>query len=157
MPPRPKHLKKKRYVGRFPRISKKNHEITSDPDPYYNCIAFAVDITNRKYWPLASPDYYWPDEVPNLEKLDAFVRLFETFGYARVADVTDDRFVEGMEKVAIFATENGTPKHAAKLIGPDLWTSKLGDDYDIEHERDAVSGGDYGKIAVYMQRKKNTP
>jgi hypothetical protein len=45
MAQRPKHLKKS---NDFPKLAKKDHLITSDRDPYYNCIAFAAGITDKK-------------------------------------------------------------------------------------------------------------
>ena len=148
MAQRPKHLKKS---NEFPKLSKKDHLVTSDRDPYYNCIAFAAGITDKKYWPNWHPDYTWLDSVPRAATLDAFIKFYESFGYS---GPSDESFVDGIEKVAIFTDKSGTPTHAAKQIGPNKWTSKLGDSYDIEHKRDAVSDGIYGSVAYYVARPK---
>ncbi len=78
------------------------------------------------------------------------MEAFETLGYAK----TDtDVFDPGKDKIAIYA-RNGVPKHAAIQNDRRKWMSKLGDWYDIEHSKDAVSGGEYGEIAVIMERSK---
>lgn len=150
---RPKHLKKNSDTVRwFPNLNKKNHDVTSDEDPRYNCIAFAAGITNRKFWPTFYPDYYWPPGIPKLEKIEAFIKLYESYGYSVITDGTNGTYVPGVEKVAIFATQDSIPKHAARQIGQDRWASKLGESFDIEHKQNAVSGGQYGFIVVYMRR-----
>lgn len=148
MAQRPKHLKKS---NEFPKLAKKDHLVTSNFDPYYNCIAFAADITDKKYWPNWHPDYKWLDNIPHAATLDAFIKFYETFGYS---GPSNESFVDGVEKIAIFADKAGTPTHAAKQVGPNKWASKLGDSYDIEHKRDAVCGGLYGSVAYYMKRPK---
>lgn len=148
MPQRPKHLKRS---DDFPKLMKKDHSVTSDMDARYNCIAFAADIVHRKYWPNWHPDYDWPQSIPRKETLDAFVAFYGQFGYVGPSDASYD---STKEKVAIFVDKRGTPTHAAKQLGPNKWASKLGNSYDIEHQRDAVSGGLYGEVAHYLERPK---
>lgn len=148
MPQRPKHLKKS---DDFPKLSKKSHDVTSDIDPRYNCIAYAAGITNRKYWPAWHPDYYWPADVPRAETLDAFKQLYETFGYS---GPSTNAHVEGIEKIAIFTDKAGKPTHAAFQLPGGRWASKLGNGFDIEHDELAVSGGLYGQPVYYMERPK---
>src|SRR4051812_43732089 len=124
---RPKHLKRS---DAFPNLIKKAHDVTSDEDPDYNCIAFAYGITNRKYWPNFHPDFAWPDGIPKVETLHAFEKLFESIGYVRAAD---GKHVAGVEKVAIYTSSDGRPTHAARQIDSGRWASKLGVWYDIEH------------------------
>jgi len=146
-PKRRKHIKKSAH---FPKITKKNHSVKSDQSPQYNCIAFAADETNRKWWPILLPDAFWPAGVPYTETPDSFIAAFATLGYAVC---TDDQYVEGVEKVALY-TSGGRVKHAAKLIGPDRWASKLGQQEDIHHKKGAVAGGIYGEPTVYMSRPR---
>jgi hypothetical protein len=147
---RPKHLKK---LPIFPKLTKKNNDVTSDIDAGYNCIAFAYGITDRKYWPNFHPDYYWPSDLPKVEHLDSFVQLFAKQGYKRAED---GAWQDGIEKVALFATASGAPKHAARQIGPNRWASKLGDWYDIEHEVDALDDGNYGSVVMFLERKRSS-
>jgi hypothetical protein len=143
--PRPKHIKKYPLI---PSLNKRNNDITSDADPQYNCVAFAAGVTNRKWWPLFQPDFYWPPGAPKINSIGSFVTAFSTLGYV---ECEDGSFEEGFEKVA-FYVRNGQPTHAARQVGPGRWKSKLGDWYDIEHTNDAVSSGHYGQIEKYMKR-----
>jgi len=43
------------YFPNLPRAKEK-----SDPDPFYNCIAFAAGDNKRIWDPLPSPNYHWP-------------------------------------------------------------------------------------------------
>ena len=61
-----------------------------------------------------------------------------------------------MEKIALFVLY-GRVKHAARQVGPDKWASKLGDAEDIHHKLNAVAGGDYGDVCVYMERERKKP
>lgn len=147
---RPKHLKRSSY---FPKLRKKNNDVTSDEDAGYNCIGYAYGDTSRKYWPNFHPDYYWPSSLPRVEHLDSFRKLFATKGFEKSAN---GDWVSGVEKVAIYATKTGSPKHAALQIGPNKWASKLGDSWDIEHERDSLSGGEYGDVVLYLERPRRS-
>lgn len=151
MPQRPKHLKP---CPELPNLRKKNHDVTSDIDPRYNCIAYAAGITNRKYWPVWAPDCYWPPNVPMVVHVDAFVRLYETFGYALIGGPPQSNYRSDVERIAIFATADGKPTHAARELGPNKWASKLGNSFDIEHQQSAVTGGLYGEVILYMGRPR---
>jgi hypothetical protein len=148
MAQRPKHIKKS---NEFPRLNKQNHDVTSDKSGNYNCIAWAAGTTTIKWWPVFAPDAYWPPSAPKVETLDAFIKAYETLGYAVCADGS---YVEGTEKIAIY-TKSGKPVHAARQIDAVNWTSKLGGREDISHHRDVVSDGMYGTIEVYMSRPKS--
>jgi hypothetical protein len=145
---RPKHIKK---LPQIPSLNKKNNNVTSDADPLYNCVAFAAGVTTQKWWPAFHPDYYWPPAAPRINTIASFLKAFETLGYEECPNGT---YEAGYEKVAFYEL-NGQPKHAARQLGANKWQSKLGDWFDIEHEPDAVSSGDYGQIAKYMKRRKN--
>jgi hypothetical protein len=64
---RPKHLKKS---AGFPKLSKKNNDVSSDDDPSYNCIAFAAGFTDRRLWPTGYPDYRWFRDLPTAETMN---------------------------------------------------------------------------------------
>jgi hypothetical protein len=144
---RPKHIKSH---PKIPSLNKRNNDVTSDDDPLYNCVAFAAGVTNRKWWPVFHPDFYWPPSAPKINSIMSFVTAFSTLGYAEC----DDGAVEaGFEKIA-FYVRDGQPTHAARQLETGKWKSKLGDWYDIEHTENAVSSGDYGRIAKYMRRPR---
>ena len=55
---------------------------------------------------------------------------------------SDNEVLEpGFEKVALFVNASGVPTHAVRLLLIGLWTSKLGEWEDIEHELHALAGG----------------
>jgi hypothetical protein len=148
---RPKHLKKS---NTFPRLAKKRNKVTSNEDKTYNCIAYAAGRTDKKIWPTFHPDHYWPPSVPRADELTSLVNLFSSLGYARCGDGS---FEAGFEKVAIYVHPvTGRPTHAARQISPGKWASKLGEWFDIEHTVDAVSGGDYGEMSVFLKRATQT-
>jgi hypothetical protein len=147
---RPKHLKK---TSSFPKLAKKSNDVKSDVDKTYNCVAFAAGRTDKKIWPSFHPDHYWPPGVPRSDDLTSLVNLFTSIGYTRC---NDGKFEAGFEKVAIFTLASGRPTHAARQIGPGRWISKLGESYDIEHKKEAVSGGDYGEMSIFMKRTKSS-
>ena len=69
-------------------------------------------------------------------------------------ETADGSYIEGFEKIAVYAMSSGRPTHAARQVGPNKWASKLGNWYDIEHTEGAISGGDYGQVVRYMQRQR---
>lgn len=124
----------------------------------YNCIAFALGVTNKPWWPdKRYPDTYdWPPHLPRQdllqETLDNFIKAFETKRY-RVC--TNGKLKKGIEKVAIY-TVSGVPKHAARQLESGIWTSKCGDYEDIKHfTLFSTEGKNYGKVSVFMQRRRD--
>lgn len=136
----------------FPQFNKQNHNVTSDDDAKYNCIAFAAGFTDRRMWPIFHPDFWWPRNVPCVETVSAFVTLFESHGYVICSDGS---YEIGKEKIGIWTKKDGTPTHAARQLSNTKWASKLGRWYDIEHQRDAVSDGEYGSPHTFMSRDTN--
>jgi hypothetical protein len=68
----------------------------------------------------------------------------------------DESLEPGIEKVALFADAAGFPKHASRQLSSGLWTSKLGESEDIEHELRALEGELYGTVAVFLKRPRAT-
>jgi hypothetical protein len=83
--------------------------------------------------------------------LEAFIEAFAALGFTP-CDATE--YEKGFEKVPIYVDTSGKPTHAARQLSSGLWTSKLGNLQDIEHDIDGVSGGLYGSVAVIMKRSK---
>lgn len=153
MATRPKHLKKS---NKFPRLAKKSNDVTSDADPQYNCIAYAIGRTDKRFWPKPHPLHYWPPNVNrgSGDDLAGLINLFELQGYARC---NNGSYEAGVEKIAIYTLASGRPTHAARQIASGKWASKLGEWFDIEHSTNAVSGGDYGEMTVFMSRRVPSP
>ena len=133
----------------LPRLTADNYRETSAATWDYNCIAWALGITDAWWWP--SPDRYWPENMPREESLPSFLAAFATVNF-----LPDDSPVlePDVEKVALYALG---PKrtHAARQLPGGWWTSKLGPAIDIEHATpDAVAGGMYGEVVIILSRKR---
>ncbi|MEX0613173.1 MAG: hypothetical protein WD229_13720 [Pirellulales bacterium] len=132
----------------FPELSKEGYTITSDPDPGYNCIAWAAGFNDRFMDP--ADGYDWPSDLPKNHELDTLVMLYEGLGY----DLCDDgNFEPEYEKVAIYGI-GGEYEHATRQLANGAWTSKLGLDDDIEHPRaESLAGDHYGPVVHYLKRR----
>jgi hypothetical protein len=132
----------------FPGLRATPHLITSPRTRLYNCIAWAAGDDANWWWPTnAAGDAlrYWPVGGPREETLTAFATL----------DFTEcaNEFLEtDFEKVALFVDARGAPSHAARQLPTGLWTSKLGQWEDIEHELHALKGEIYGAVAMLLKR-----
>lgn len=142
---------------RFPKLTTREFEVTSPFDDGYNCVAFAAeDAELRWWWPSELGDTYWPAEVLREATLEAFVEAFGNLGYEECAG---GALETGWQKVAIFVDGRGVPTHMARQLRDGNWASKLGKSEDIRHrEVEALEDvpntrGTYGRVAVYMRRK----
>src|ERR1035437_4091093 len=117
-------------LDEFPNSLIESFVVTSPPTGRYNCIAWAYGDNSKGYWPENKPRYFWPDGIPTEENLQAFISLFEGIGYETCEN---DDLDEGYTKIAIYCDANGNPKHAARQLDNGLWTSKLGDHFDVTH------------------------
>lgn len=135
----------------FPNSKKNPFIITSQASTYYNCIAWACEITDRCMWPDVRGRYTWPKGIPQDITIYAFIKLFESYGYSAC---DNGRLEESYQKIAIYADNQDVPTHAARQLPNGNWTSKLGDQIDVEHSLEAMENGFYGNIKLFM-RKKN--
>lgn len=132
----------------FPGLAGQGATVTSPETPMYNCIAWAAGDCDRWWWP--SVNSYWPEAVIREETLGAFVEAFATLGFTPT-DTAQHR--EGFEKVAIYVDASDVPTHAARQLPSGRWTSKLGQQVDIEHQDpESVTGARYGRVAVVLER-----
>jgi hypothetical protein len=142
----------------FPKLnSDKIFKITSKKDTKYNCIAWAAIYDDRNLWPPGGVDldgviFVWPDDLPNDESLDAFIKLYNKYGY-EVCENTD--FEEGFRKIAIYLnTKTKKCTHAARQRTNGEWTSKLGHEQDIAHSDPySLESEKYGMVAAIMRKK----
>ena len=124
--------------------------LTSPQTTLYNCIAWAYEVIDRWYWPDVAGIYYWPENIKRTESLDCFIQLFENIGY----ELCDHGELEvNFQKVAIYVDNYGKPSHAARQLRNGLWTSKLGQSFDVTHTIYSLSDGHYGNVSVFMKRK----
>src|SRR5207302_1388846 len=97
--------------GVFPALRNTSWNITSLPTRTYNCIAWAAGDLQRWWWPDFHLQYYWPELVPRELTLERFIQAFGLFAYSRCSDGSFD---PAFEKVAIYASADGKPTHAAR-------------------------------------------
>ncbi len=148
-------MRKEAISHLFPNLRSGTLRISSDASVEYNCIAWAAEDTEAQWWPDPMEIGYWPPGVERTETLNAFIDAFGSLGYELCGN---SEYEEGYEKVAIFVDSGGTPTHAARQLGPSVWTSKLGRIEDIEHELEGLSGKEYGRPAAFMRRRRtDTP
>lgn len=141
------------YEKIFPFLSNTNWEITSPEDIKYNCIAWAAGDNTRWWWP--SDFGYWPENIPRQETMDAFIRVYESIGFQVCINHNLER---GYEKIAIYVDEDGKPTHAARQKTNGMWTSKLGQLHDIEHNLFSLNNSpshlsNYGEPKIFMKRR----
>lgn len=104
--------------------------------------------------PFALPSYDWPEGVSQESTLASYVQAFESIGY-RVCE--DDRLEDGVEKIALYASADGSATHAARQLASGEWASKLGKSVDTRHRSLAALEGEmYGHVARVMQRLRPT-
>ena len=133
----------------FPLLRDGNWRVSSSIDDRYNCIALAANVTADWWWPVGAERTYWPEGVSRVVTLEAFREAFATLGYVVCAS---DEFEPGVEKIALFAGDQGTPRHAARQLASGRWTSKLGKMEDIEHSLRDLEGTVYGSVVLVMKR-----
>lgn len=130
----------------FPRLTAENHQITSPHDVRYNCIAWAVEETDR-WW---EPGVYWPVDVQrNDYGIAVLEQAYNALGFEECADGTLE---PGFTKVALYGN-NLVYTHAARQLIDGRWTSKLGKCEDITHTSpEDIGGGIYGEVVEFMKR-----
>ncbi len=137
----------------FPGLRGTDYRVSSPHDEVYNCIAWAAGDTRNWWWPGEPKVTHWPDGVPRVRTLEAFRDAFATLGYEPCASGECE---PGFEKVALYATADGLPQHAARQLSDGRWTSKLGMAEDIEHHFHDLEGKVYGSVVLVMRRPRPT-
>jgi hypothetical protein len=138
-------IKPLKFFRAFPNLNV-NIESSSRATRVYNCIAYALDFENCCWWP--HKDTYWPPDCPKEATLESFVCAFAKQGYE---PCKDGNLQKSYEKIALYADTNG-PTHAAKQLSNGQWTSKCGQNVDIEHELRELEGPCYGRIVMFFRR-----
>jgi hypothetical protein len=128
----------------------------------YQCVAWAACRVDRKWWPLAHVEFYWPPGlplvaptpigVPLFTPVDYLIQGFATLGY----EPCDDRSFEfGYQKVAIYANDEAGATHMARQhLWGHGWLSKPGAELeDIIHlELRGVECDGYGEVVQVLKR-----
>ena len=133
----------------FPGLLGTRYRVTSPADRDYNCIAWAAEDTDDWWWPQPDARAYWPPGVTCALTVAAFEEAFASLGYTPCAT---EEYEVGCEKVALYATADGRPTHMARQLSDGQWTSKLGEQVDLEHELHALAGDLYGSVVRILRR-----
>ncbi len=135
----------------FPKILAEGYRVTSPKTNQYNCIAWAIEIDSKWFWPDQMGQFYWPSDIPREATLQNFELLYKKYGY----EVCDNSLAEnGYLKIIVYVDSLGKPTHASRQLLTGKWTSKLGQSQDIEHNTpDALFGDAYGNIGLVMKKQ----
>lgn len=136
----------------FPGLQQGKYQVTSPKDLRYNCIAWAMGKTDAWWWPGDPDRTFWPEGVPRTATIEAFCLAFRQFGFEICEN---DASEAGFEKIALYADASGSPKHAARQISDNRWTSKLGRMEDIEHSLHDLAGSSYGTVVLFVEKTKD--
>ena len=133
----------------FPLLKNPEKALSSPPSPRYNCIAWAVDVDNAFWWPKVNvPGYFWPPGVPCEETIVAFQCAYATKGYVPIREAD----CENYEQVIALMGKDGKVTHAMKRLSNGLWSSKLGQSFDIVHGLHELDSPIYGTVIGFMGR-----
>jgi hypothetical protein len=139
--------------AKYPNLLAEGYTQRSPVDRKYNCIAWAAGENNRFWWYTLG--YYWPAGAPRANSIAALVKAFATLGYLECNDneCINPAYEPVFDRIAIYALL-GDPKHAARQIDARLWTSKMGQNIDIETTLRALEGPYYGRVVKILKRPK---
>jgi len=153
-------------TGAFPNLKNATWRIKSPSDDTYQCIAWAACRTDRKWWPVDHPEFYWPPKSPVIvapplpllwfTPVDYMIQGFRTLGYQ---PCDSHEFEFGYQKVAIYENETGATHMARQHFLGRGWLSKLGNAEDIFHGKLTDIEGStvamafqYGEVAQILKR-----
>lgn len=136
----------------FPNLAADGGKKTSEKDPAYNCVGWAIIRDTQWCWqPGGGTSIYWPDGVLDDDSFECYVQLFERFGYVKCKGY---QFELLYEKVVLYAKPDGLFYHAAYQLPTGAWTSKLGPEEDIQHNSPAgLEGSNYGEVKQVLKRR----
>ena len=135
--------------------------VSSEASRAYNCIAWALGIRDQ-WWEPHSPGSiaegrgYWPDGLPHDRAPET---LRELFRQQRFVDCEDGDLDPRSVKIALYQMpeKDGSYKwtHVARQLRTGLWTSKLGDSYEVTHQRpEDLDGHLYGDVYAYLAKPR---
>jgi len=143
---------------KYPKLIADGAKETSPRDSVYNCIAWSAKRDTTIWWqPGGLKGTYWPKGAPE-DDYECFIALFERLGYKKC---TGSHFEVFHKKVAIYASLGRYGKwefnHVCDQLNSGAWTSKLGDDADIQHNSLEALEGDlgqeYGEVRQILKRR----
>ncbi len=152
----------------FPKLANDpSFKVDSPINPDYNCIAWAGKRWRVNWWPYKSDfkldgaSYEWPFGLLRDNTIKSFIALFEHLGYN--LHPSTSTFESGFIKIALFAELDPSGKtplldritsHAGRQLSSGLWTSKLGEGFDIIHSNPYdLESTEYGDLVYILKQK----
>lgn len=136
----------------FPLLRGTNWAIKSRRTRRCNCIAWAAREKHRR-WDFGDQDF-WPEGVDKEDAIKYLIAAYAKFGFKVCHRDECDKY-GGQHDIIVLYELNGEWLHAARMLHNGMWSSKMGDCEDIQHETpEALSGVRYGDPTVFMKRKK---
>ncbi len=131
----------------FPDLEADDPVVTHPADRAYNCVAWAVGVTDVWWWP--DDDRFWPPSAPQELTVASMLAALGSAGYVPC----DDGVLEpGFEKATVYA-KAGLPTHVARQLPGGRWSSKLGQDCVVSHATTAgLEGAVYGQVVAHLRR-----
>jgi len=125
-------------------------EISSNYNPLYNCIAWAIGDEHH----LWDPEAWWPPGAPKGYSVTHLSKTYEMLGFEPCG--MDWSLDEAFDKIAITEAD-GEWQHACKQCPDGRWWSKLGEAEDVKHELfDIESQPDYGRVVLILRRRRKS-
>src|SRR5436190_4810779 len=138
-------------MGTFPNLASSPHQETSKPSDDYNCVAWAIERDQRRWWQPGGAPFFWPVAAAPRSRL--MVIYFECFASLGFKQCKRRLRIPGWQKIAIYTDGGGGFLHVASQLPDGKWTSKLGRGSDICHDSlEAIEGGGYGRVTYTMRR-----
>lgn len=138
-----------RLLRYYPGLARTAYRITSPPTDEYNCFAWAAGNTDRWWSPRAFDPFFWPASIPRDTSITSFQAAYAAVGYVLSSDSV---FRPGTEKIALYAKSSEDVTHAARQLGVEWWTSKLGRGVDLEHRLHDLEGDMFGRVVAFLER-----
>lgn len=138
----------------FPELANDQNFKICSPETYkYNCIAWAMQFTDRWVDHLPGPDKWWPNGVERSNSSKALILAFKAVGFTEC----DNKSLEkGFDKVVLYKLETKDEwTHASRIIDNSVEHSKFGPSFDGTHSHDKFQGTYYGIPYAIMKRRTN--
>ena len=136
----------------FPGLCGTPWAIKSRKSRRYNCLAWAAREKHRR-WDFGK-GAFWPPGVKRASGFAYLVGAFQAEGFSVCDKATCQKYDPNCDSIVLYKLNiRGT--HAARLLHNGMWSSKLGDAEDIQHQTpEALTSILYGEPFVYMKRQR---
>jgi hypothetical protein len=142
-------------IQHFPKLANdQNFKICSPETSNYNCIAWAMQFTDRFVTYEKGPQCWWPpNAVERNVSSSALIAAFKAVGFT---ECNNKNLEKGFDKVVLYKLETKDEwTHASRIIDNSVEHSKFGHSFDGTHSHDKFQGTDYGIPYAIMKRRTN--